>query len=469
MIAWWQRRTLRFRLALWYAAGGVLLLAAFSATLYLFVAQRMARPLDHQLRRQLGEITARLAVAPGGQITWDGQPIPADVHWTPNNRWFELWDEDNRLVRRFWPFDEANLEFLPRIPAREREFISVFYIARDIRLRSLSTPYVMPGRPNSWTIRVMTIHEPVADALEDLRLIILIALPVVIALLVFGGYLITRRWLRPLDRLVAAAGNIKADDLSRRLPIGNPHDELGRLAQVFNVTLDRLERSFAGLDRFVADASHELRTPLTTLRSVGEVGLKRVRSPEEYCEIIASMLEEAQRLQRLTERLLELAKAEAGAQVLHLESVDLTALLRQVAGELMILAEQRDQPLLIEATAAARLRTDPVLLRQVLQNLLDNAIKYSPAGSSIRVALLDTGATWTFAITDGGPGIPPEQRALLTERFYRIDRSRSLVPGFGLGLALTKAYARDLGGELTCTAAPLPARGSTFSLVLPKQ
>ena len=468
MIAWWQRRTLRFRLALWYAAGGVLLLAAFSATLYLFVAQRMARPLDHQLRRQLGEITSRLAVTPGEQITWDGQPIPADPHWTPDNRWFELWDEDNRLVRRFWPFDESNLEFLPRIPARGREFISVFYVARDIRLRSLSTPYAVPGRPDGWTIRVMTIHEPMADALDDLRLIIVIALPVVIALLVFGGYLITRRWLRPLDHLVAAAGRIEADDLSRRLPVGNPHDELGRLAQVFNVTLDRLERSFAGLDRFVADASHELRTPLTTLRSVGEVGLKRARSPEEYREIVASMLEEAQRLQRLTERLLELAKAEAGAQVLHLESVDLAALLRQVVGELTILAEQRDQPLLVEA-APARLRTDPMLLRQALQNLLDNAIKYSPSGSPIRVALLETGATWTFAITDGGPGIPTEQRAFLTERFYRIDRSRSLVPGFGLGLALTKAYARVLGGELTCTAAPLPARGSTFSLVLPKQ
>jgi heavy metal sensor kinase len=427
----------------------------------------MARPLDHQLRRQLGEITARLTVTPDRQISWDGHPIPADIHWTPENRWFELWDEENHLVRRVWPFDEATLEFLPRIPARGREFISVFYIARDIRLRALSTPYAVPGHPDGWTIRVMTIHEPVADALDDLRLIIVVALPAVVALLVVGGYLITRRWLQPLDHMVEAATRIGADDLRRRLPVANPHDELGRLSLAFNVTLDRLENSFVGLDRFVADASHELRTPLTTLRSVGEVGLKRARSPEEYREIVASMLEEAQRLQRLTERLLELAKAEAGAQLLQPEPVELAAFLRHVVGELAILAEQRDQQFVLRA-GAGRVLTDPLLLRQALQNLIDNAIKYSPVGSRIRIELLDTGPSWTIAVSDEGPGISPEQRALLTERFYRIDRSRSLVPGFGLGLALTKAYARALGGELTCTAAPLPARGSTFGLVLPK-
>ena len=126
MIAWWQRRTVRFRLALWYATAGTLLLTAFSATLYTFVAQRVARPLDHQLRRQLGVITARLRVSAENRITWDGRPIPSRRQWTPENRWFELWDENNRLVRRVWPFDERDLEFLPRVPARDREFISVF-------------------------------------------------------------------------------------------------------------------------------------------------------------------------------------------------------------------------------------------------------------------------------------------------------------------------------------------------------
>src|SRR5581483_7161130 len=158
---------------------------------------------------------------------------------------------------------------------------------------------------------------PAADALGALRLIIFVALPIVVALLVIGGYTITRHWLDPLDRMVAEANRITASDLSRRLPVPNPHDELGRLASVFNDTLDRLEASFVALDRFVADASHELRTPLTTLRSVGEVGLRRSRTVEEYREIIGSMLEDAQRLQLLIQRLLELASAEGGASVVH--------------------------------------------------------------------------------------------------------------------------------------------------------
>ncbi len=465
MKTWWQHRTLRLRLALWYAGGGTLLLAAFSFTLYTFVAQRMARPLDHHLRAQLAEITTHLAVTSGGAISWDGVSVPTDQRWSPYNRWFELWDENGRLARRFWPFDEANLELLPIAPARGRETISVFYVAPEIRLRVLSTPYPVPGVPAGWMIRVLTIHEPVADALGALRWIIIITLPVVIALLVFGGYFLTRRWLRPLDRMVAAATHITADDLSQRLPVVHAHDELGRLATVFNVTLDRLESAFVALDRFVADASHELRTPLTTLRSVGEVGLKRARTPEEYQEIIGSMLEEAQRLQLLTQRLLELATAEGGAQNLQCQPVQLDDYLSQCVGEIAVLADYKEQKIAL-TTVPGLAFTDPVLLRQALQNLLDNAIKHSPARTTIRVALTDTEPTWTVSVTDEGPGIPAGHSARITERFYRADSSRSRTKGFGLGLALTKAYVRALGGELNHR--PSLPHGSTFSIILPK-
>lgn len=465
MKQWWQRRTLRLRLALWYACGGTLLLTAFSFTLYTFVAQRIARPLDHQLRQQLKEITSNLNVTADGHISWANAAVPTDPHWAPYNRWFELWDERGKLVRRFWPIDDKNLQYLPVAPARGRETISVFYVAQDVRLRVLSAPYSVTGHPEGWMIRVLSIHEPLGDALDALLWIIIISLPVVVALLVFGGYLITRRWLRPLDQMVSAATRISADDLSQRLPVLYAHDELGKLASVFNVTLDRLESAFVALDRFVADASHELRTPLTTLRSVGEVGLKRARSPEEYQEIIGSMLEEAQRLQLLTQRLLELATAEGGAQNLQRQPVQLDDFLTQCVGELSVLADYKEQKISL-TTVAGLVFTDPVLLRQALQNLLDNAIKHSPARTTIHVALLDTGSKWTISVTDEGPGIPPEHSTQITERFYRADQSRSRTKGFGLGLALTKAYIRVLGGELTHRA--VVPHGSTFSLILPK-
>jgi two-component system OmpR family sensor kinase len=286
MRTWWKRCTLRVRLATWYAVVGSLLLALFSALLYFFVAHSMARPLDYQLRGDLSVVRARLGVQSDGGLLWDGRKITDDLPWDARNPWFELWDDQGRLVRRLWPLADDSLQHLPAAPVRGRETISVFNVDDDVRLRVLSVPFPVPGQPAPWMLRVMRIHRPAAEALGALRLIIFVSLPAVVALLVAGGYILTRRWLKPLDDMVAEADRITAHDLGRRLPMANPHDELGRLAAVFNTTLARLEDSFAALDRFVTDASHELRTPLTTLRSVGEVGLRGERSAAEYREIM---------------------------------------------------------------------------------------------------------------------------------------------------------------------------------------
>ena len=466
MKAWWQRRTLRFRLALWYAVGGTLLLAAFSATLYSYVASTMARPLDFQLREDLTEIKKRLTIAPDGDVRWDGTAIPANARWNPEEPWFELWNQHGLLVRRLWPFTDSRIESVPNAPEPGRERISIFNVARDLRLRVLSVPLEVSPGEGLWMLRVMTVHRPMADALGALRLIILVALPIVVTLLVFGGYALTRRWLQPLDRMVAEADQITADNLSRRLPVENPHDELGRLAGVFNVTLDRLEASFSTLDRFVADASHELRTPLTTLRSVGEVGLRRSRTVEEYGEIIGSMLEEAQRLQLLIQRLLELATADGGSPQVQRTEIKLGDYVAACVNELTVLADFRNQRLLLTAPPC-EVKTDPVLFRQALQNLLDNAIKYSPDGATIHVDVRADDREASVAVTDQGPGIQPAHRAQLMERFYRPDSARGRGQGgFGLGLAITKAYMRVLGGNLTHEEAK--PSGSTFRLTIPR-
>lgn len=470
MKRWWSQRTLRFRLAAWYGIGGTLLLAGFSATLYFYVSERIARPLDHQLQVDLDLVRQNLTISPENQLLWKGTRIGARPPWMgpegPAYPWFEVWDQDNRLVRRIWPFSLNRVEEPPSAPARRRErTISVFYVASDLRLRVMSMPLPAEiGRPE-WMIRLMRMHDPVADALAALRLIIFVALPVVVALLVVGGYWITRRWLTPLDRMAAEANRITIDDLSRRLPVVNSADELGRLATVFNVTLDRLEASFDALDRFVTDASHELRTPLTTLRSVGEVGLRRSRTVEEYREIIGSMLEEAQRLQLLIQRLLELASTEGGTAAIQRTTITLADCVTACVSELGVLAENKGQQLTVEGPACP-VSTDPVIFRQALQNLLDNAIKYSPANSKIRIAMRCDGTQVEVAVTDQGPGISPENRSRLMERFFRPDRARDRESGgFGLGLSITKAYMRVLGGTLEYE--PAQPQGSTFRLILP--
>jgi heavy metal sensor kinase len=464
---WWYRQTVRVRLAVWYTVGSTLLLAGFSATLYGFVAERMGRPLAEELMSDFSEAKRRVAVTPDGRVIWNGTEVPPGVPWTTEYPWFELWDGDRQLVRRLWPFAENQVVQPPSAPFPGRETLAVYNVAPDIRLRVLSLPIQFPGQEQEWMIRLLRVHEPTGSALGALKLIIFVALPVVVGLLVLVGYFLTRASLLPLDRMAAEAQQITVDDLSRRLPVENPHDELGRLASVFNVTLDRLQESFHALDRFVTDASHELRTPLTTLRSVGEVGLRRGRTVEEYREIIASMLEEAQRLQLLIHRLLELASAASTESTRHRVAIRVDEQVNVCVAELAILAESKRQRLEVQAVAAT-VTTDPVLFRQALQNLIDNAIKYSPEETVIRVEVTAADGHVEVSVQDEGPGIAPEHRAHLMQRFFRPDRSRDRSSGgFGLGLSITRAYMRALGGELSFRARE--PRGSDFRLRIPQE
>jgi heavy metal sensor kinase len=466
MTRWWNRRSLRFRLSAWYALGGTFLLAVFSGTIYAFVDYHMGRPLDHELRQDLESVQEHLVVHADGQVIWRGKAVQMGEPWPAENPWFEVWDPQGQLVRRFWPFVDSRLERLPAAPTQGRETISVFNVAPDVRLRVLSVPLVVAEGQEGWMLRVLNLHEPSVNALRPLLFIIAVALPVVVVVLVVGGYLVTRRWLKPLDLMVGEAHRITATDLNRRLPVLNPDDELGRLAGVFNTTLSRLEDSFKTLDRFVADAAHELLTPLSTLRSVGEVGLRAERSVEEYREIVGSMLEEAQRLQLLVEKLLQLARAEGGAPIAERKPVRLDELARQCAEDASVLAEEKQQRITIEALPAIA-NTDALLLRQALQNLLDNAIKYSPPRSAIRLEVAAAGDRWVISVIDEGPGIKPVHRAHLTDRFFRADAARSPRGGFGLGLAITQAYLRALGGELRFESSE--NQGSTFQLVIPRE
>jgi two-component system OmpR family sensor kinase len=464
MREWWRRRTLRFRLGVWYAGVGSLLFAVVGTSIYLFVSQRMARPLDFQLRRDVAEVQRRLSVDAAGGVIWDGRPLPAGATEAWTGPWFELWDDQGQLIRRFWPFDNNQLERVPVAPAPGRETISIFNLSPDLRLRSLAGPFAVVGGRPGWMVRVMRIHEAAADALSSLLALMAVGLPTFVMLLVAGGYLVTRNWLRPLDAMVGAAERITAEDLSQRVPVPNPHDELGRLAASFNVTLQRLEDSFATLERFVADASHELRTPLTTLRSVGEVGLRRSRTEQEYREIIGSMLEEAQRLQQLINRLLELAQAEGGARTSHARAVRLDTFVTECATELRVIAEFNEQRLEVKSVPCAVL-TDPVILRQALQNLVDNALRYSPPGGVVTIAVEAGARGCVISVIDAGPGIPPADLARLGSRFFRAG-GEGRPEGFGLGLAITRAYLRALGGSLEYEA--VAPHGSCFRLVLPR-
>ncbi|MDX2185901.1 MAG: ATP-binding protein [Opitutaceae bacterium] len=465
MIRSWSTRTLRFRLAAWYATGGILLLSTFSAVIYAYVAYRIARPLDLDLHSDLEVVRRQLTISEAGTLSWRGSPLTANMDWSAEEPWFELWDEQRNLVARFWPFKDSELEQLPVAPAPGRETVSVFRITTDVRVRVLSVPLGESGLGKDWMIRVLRIHRPSRDALGELLLIIVVSLPVMVVMLVIGGYLITKHWLKPLETMVVEAKSITASDLSRRLPVTSEVHEFGELSRSFNVTLARLEDSFRALDRFVADAAHELLTPLTTLRSVGEVGLRLDRPAEHYREVIESMLEEAQRLQLLVEKLLQLARAEGGADIAERSPVRVDLLAARCAEDAQLIAEEHGQRI-DTGLVPCELLTDELLLRQALQNVMDNAIKYGGRGSTITLEVSLGDGVCEIAVSDEGPGISASYRGQLMSRFFRADKARDRQSGGnGLGLAITKAYMRALGGRLEYK--PNHPQGSVFRLLLP--
>jgi len=242
---------------------------------------------------------------------------------------------------------------------------------------------------------------------------------------------------------------------------------MGRLASVFNETLSRLEASFEQMRRFTADVSHELRTPLTAIRSVGEVGLRESRDAQKYRAIIGSMLEEADRLSGLVDRLLTLSRAESGQAKLSVEAVDLRELAEDVVSYLGVLAEEKGQSLTVQAVGTPRGSGDRVVLRQSLINLVDNAIKYTPAGGRIQIRVADTAAGPSVTVSDSGPGIAPEVRTRIFDRYERGGRARADdIGGSGLGLAIAKWAVEVNGGQLSLESTE--EAGSTFRITLPR-
>jgi signal transduction histidine kinase len=275
--------------------------------------------------------------------------------------------------------------------------------------------------------------------------------------------------LAPLSEITALARRITADSLSDRLPIRNPHDEVGALAIIFNETLTRLEESFLSLRRFAADASHELRTPVAALRAIGEAALEtHFSDPVRLAETLGQMLEEAVRLGKLIDALLVLARADSGKLPVVIEPVDAVALVIEAKDLVGVLADEKNQKISVKVPTSKipPALADRELLRLALLNLLDNAIRYSPAGTAITLSLDSSGTSVAIDVIDNGPGIPANQQQKVFERFYRIDEARSRTNGgSGLGLSIAKSVLQSQNAFLELISQE--GKGSVFHIELP--
>jgi len=456
----------RTRLTVWYVAilAAVLLLYGGSASAVLLFELRSQ--LDHRAVEDLETVEGVLSFGPNGKVflknDYHDHPYPASMQ----DRLLEVWSADGTLLYRN---ELLGTRALGGRPQPSEGVVS--YSERSIRLadgtpvRLVSKRHSLEGRPT--IIRVGFSEQPLWERFWQVVIGLIIGLPLALGLAGFGGYFLARHALSPIERMARRAHEINAEHLSARLDVENPQDELGHLAGAFNETLARLERSFEQLRRFTSDASHELRTPLTAIRSVGEVGLRNPGNAEHYREVIGSMLEEAGRLTRLVESLLVIARADAGQIQLARTGIVLLPFAREVGSLLEVLAEEKSQHLSIEGDESARVQADRAILRQIMINLFDNAIKYSPVGGEISVRVLPTaGKIVSIEVEDSGPGISSEHRDRVFDRFYRVDEGRSQdAGGAGLGLAIAKWGAEAHGGclELACP----PDGGCIFRLSLP--
>lgn len=287
-----------------------------------------------------------------------------------------------------------------------------------------------------------------------------------VAALLFGlvSWFVAGRALKPLTEMAARLRQLSADNLDERLPAENPRDELGGLAAGFNDALQQLQNSFAALDRLTADVSHELRTPLTAMRAVSEVAM-RERNPAVLHDAVGSMLEEIGRMNQLLDRLLLLTRPGDDAMPVSLEAGPVRKTLLEVSETLGLLAEEKQQSLLVDCPDHLLAVFDPALLRLALMNLVQNAIRYSPPGKSIRVRAVAGDEAAVIEVADEGPGIALEHQQKIFERFYRVDKARSRAEGgVGLGLAIVKWSVERMGGAVELKSEP--GRGSIFRLRL---
>jgi heavy metal sensor kinase len=425
----------------------MLLLFILAATILQY--WQLTRQMYHAEIQDIETAEGLLAFAPDGRLV-----LHEEYHNHPQSillldRYMEVLTPEGRVLLRNDKLQGRDLGG----PPFPDEGLSSYHqrrisLADGTRLLLISHIHAIGTQP--LLIRLAYSSAPIEHGVLQFIVLLLLAVPPALLLAGVAGYRMARKALEPLDKMALRAQTITASDLDQRLPVDNPNDELGRMARVLNDLLQRLQNSFEMLKRFTADASHELRTPLSSIRSVGEVGLQRQHTAEEYRDTIGSMLEEVTRLTEMVDGLLSISRADAGQVVLNRTTFGALGLTREVVALLGLLAEEKGQHIQIEGDADLSVNADRALLHHGLANILQNAIKHGPGASRISILVAGVGNYVDISVEDRGETIPEHLREKIFERFFRIDASRSRqAGGSGLGLAIAKWAIEVNGGSVS--------------------
>ncbi|HEV3469026.1 MAG TPA: heavy metal sensor histidine kinase [Pyrinomonadaceae bacterium] len=463
--------TVRARLTLWYVSVLALILFAFVAAVYVMLSRALHRRVDEALRSTIDISTTSLRNdAEEGQSPESAARSTAAELSHPQQA-LMIFDPEGRLLAEH-PYEEDLEIRLPDLGAIPDDEVYLYTVAEEsdaddehrlavrwVRIPPAGTPFIiLASQP----------LEAIEDELESLREILYLATPAALLLAGLGGWFLARRGLAPVAAMAQTARRIGAGSLDRQLPVADPRDELGQLATTFNELLARLSAAFARQRQFMADASHELRTPLSVMSTAADVTLKKPhRAEEEYREALRVMAEQTRRLSRIVQDMFTLARADAGSYPLRRKTLYLNDLLEEVARAGAVLASDKGLSVELGELPEAPLDGDEDLLRQMVLNLVDNAVKFTPAGGAVRLGLARRDGEYLLSVSDTGPGIPAEARDQIFERFYRADKARSRAEdgGAGLGLAIARWVAQAHGGELELAGSD--PGGTTFVARIP--
>ncbi len=297
-------------------------------------------------------------------------------------------------------------------------------------------------------------------------LILWITVPSVLVVASLGGLFLANKALKPVDEITKTARMITSRSLNQRIKLRKTKDEIGRLTETFNDMISRLGQSFNQIRQFSADASHELRTPLTILKGEIEVGLRRKRYPEEYRKILNSNLEEVNHMSQIVDDLLFLSKADMGEIHLQKHRINLTELVSEVYAQAKMIATTKDIKVHMSNDVDGVVIGDRLKLRELLLNLVDNGVKYTPEGGEMRISLERGDSRFKLRVMDNGIGIAPEDQPHIFDRFFRVDKARSReAGGSGLGLNICKWIVAAHGGEISVDSEI--GKGSIFTVTLP--
>lgn len=455
-----NRLPIRVRLTAWYAASLTALIALFGLAVHGLMSDRLLTRTDAELDEELHELQLETEIADGREALFRQLELRFGHHDTfdfvVQNPAGECVFSSRRILDVPAALPLTRADSTP--PHRTAEL-------RGIGLARLGVRQVRTVEGPMHIAVVAPLSRYVAE-LSDLRWLLATVGPLIVLVAIGGGWWLAWRSLRPVDLMTAAAARITAERGSERLMPDHSGDELGRLADTLNAMIDRLQRSLDETRQFTADAAHELRTPLAVLRSTAEIALRSPRSVAGYEECLQTVLEETARMTTLANQLLLLAREEAGLYDGPCEPVDLAEVARDAALDLEPLAEMKGVTLTIEGAASADVPGDRDRLRRVLLNVLDNAIKNTPAGGDVSVVLDVRQNVVAVRIRDTGIGIAPEHLSHVFERFYRADPSHDReTGGVGLGLAICRAIVASHRGEITIASEP--GQGTEVRITLP--